>query len=210
MEAGRESAMITLFDNADSGNGYKIRLLFALLNIAHDRVEIDTYAGESRTAAYLARNPNGRIPLVELDDGSHLAESGAILHHFAVGTTYWPAALRDQSEALQWMFFEQYSHEPYIAVLRSWSRHGEMTEDRKAQWSWREGQGYSALDIMATHLSGRDWFAGDGVSIADIALFAYTHVAGDGGFDLDRYPAVRAWIERLEQLPGFIGFHDIR
>lgn len=201
--------MTVLFDNADSGNGYKIRLLFALLDVKHTRVEIDTYAGESRTPAYLARNSNGKIPLVELDDGTHLAESGAILYQFAVGTAFWPSALRDQSEALQWMFFEQYSHEPYIAVLRSWSRHGTMTDDRKAQWAWREAEGYRALGIMENHLQAHDWFAGDRASIADIALYAYTHVAGDGGFDLNRFPAIGAWIDRIEQLPGHIGFHDI-
>lgn len=202
--------MTVLFDNADSGNGYKIRLLFALLGIEHRRVEIDTYAGESRTPEYLERNRNGKIPLVELDDGSHLAESGAILYHFAAGTSFWPETLRDQSEALSWMFFEQYSHEPYVAVLRSWSRHGPMTDERKAQWAWREAEGYRALAIMEAHLQDRDWFAGDSVSVADIALFAYSHVAGDGGFDLNRFPAIKNWIGGMEALPGFIGFHDIR
>lgn len=201
--------MITLFDNADSGNGYKIRLLFALLGVAHERVEIDTYAGESRTPEYLARNANGKIPLVQLEDGSHLAESGAILYHFAVDTSYWPTTRRDQSDALHWMFFEQYSHEPYVAVLRSWSRHGPMTEERKAQWSWREGEGYRALQIMETHLDSAEWFAGTSASIADIALYAYTHVAGDGGFDLGRFAAVTGWCGRIEQLPGYVGFHDI-
>jgi glutathione S-transferase len=201
--------MPTLFDNADSGNGYKIRLLFALLRLAHTRIEIDTYAGESRTPAYLARNANGKIPLVELDDGSHLAESGAILYRFAVSTPFWPASLKGQSEALQWMFFEQYSHEPYVAVLRSWSRHGPMTDERKAQWEWRKTEGNKALAIMEAHLEARDWFAGDAASIADIALFAYTHVAGDGGFDLNQFPATEAWIDRVKGLSGFVSFDEI-
>lgn len=202
--------MPTLFDNADSGNGYKIRLLFALLDLVHTRIEVDTYAGESRTAEYLGRNANGKIPLVELDEGGHLAESGAILYRYAVGTPFWPSDLNVSSEVLQWMFFEQYSHEPYVAVLRSWSRHGAMTDERKTQWAWREKEGYRAFEVMEAHLQARQWFAGDAPSIADIALFAYTHVAGDGGFDLARFPAIGLWINRVKALKGYVAFDDIR
>lgn len=201
--------MLTFYDNADSGNGYKIRLMLALTGRPHRRVEIDTYAGETRTPEYLSRNANGKIPLLALDEGSHLAESGAILYYLAAGTRFWPADLVQQSTVLQWMFFEQYSHEPYVAVLRSWSRHGPMTDDRKAQWAWREAEGYRALGIMEDHLSGRDWFAGDGPSIADIALFGYTCVADQGGFDMARFPAINGWIERVTKLEGFVAFEAI-
>lgn len=201
--------MPKLFDNADSGNGYKIRLILALCGMTYERVEVDTYAGMSRTSDFLARNPNGKIPLLQLDDGSFLSESGAIMFHIAKGTAFWPATHRDQSIVLQWMFFEQYSHEPYVAVLRSWSRHGPMTEERRSQWETKKSEGYRALGILEDRLIDRNWIVGDGPTIADIALYAYTHVADQGGFELDRYPAIGGWIERMQALPGYIAFDDL-
>ncbi|WP_417518069.1 glutathione S-transferase family protein [Minwuia sp.] len=201
--------MPVFYDNADSGNGYKIRLLLAWLKLPHERVEIDTYAGESRTADYLARNPNGKIPTLALDDGSFVSESGAILFHLAQGTPFWPGERRAQTEVLQWMFFEQYSHEPNIAVLRSWSRHGSMTDERRTLWAGKEAEGYRVLGIMEDHLSDRDYVVGTAITIADIALFAYTCVAGQGGFDMSRFPAIGRWIDRIEALPGFIPFDRI-
>lgn len=195
--------MPRLYDNLDSGNGYKVRLLLSWLEIPFERVEVDTYAGESRQPAFLARSPNGKVPVLDLGDGDYLWESGAILFYLADGTGYLPDDRRARAEVLKWMFFEQYSHEPYIAVLRSWSRHGMLNEERKRQWAARESEGYRALDIMEGHLADRDWFVGEGPTIADIALFAYTHVAGQGGFDLGRYPAIRRWIGRIGSLPRF-------
>ncbi|MEC9346298.1 MAG: glutathione S-transferase family protein [Pseudomonadota bacterium] len=196
--------MLTLYDNADSGNGYKVRLLLHMLEIRFRRVEVAIFEGESRKPGFLRRNPNGRIPTVEFDDGSHLWESNALLWYFAEGTRFIPEERRARAEVLQWMFFEQYSHEPYIAVLRAWTRHGPVTELQQAQVPWREREGYRALGVMEAHLDGRDWFVDGRMSIADIALYAYTHVAGQGGFDLTEYPAVRAWLDRVAAQPGFV------
>ncbi|ANK80956.1 MAG: glutathione S-transferase [Rhizobiales bacterium NRL2] len=195
--------MLTLYDNLDSGNGYKVRLLLSWLEIPFERVEVDTYAGESRRPEFLARSPNGKVPVLDLGDGDHLWESGAILFYLADGTAFLPDDRRARAEVLKWMFFEQYSHEPYVAVLRSWSRHGPVTDERKRQWAARESEGYRALDIMEGHLESRDWFVGEGPTIADIALFAYTHVADQGGFEMGRYPAIRRWIGRVRSLPRF-------
>ncbi|PJK28455.1 glutathione S-transferase family protein [Minwuia thermotolerans] len=195
--------MLRLYDNLDSGNGYKVRLLLSWLEIPFERVEVDTYAGESRRPEFLARSPNGKVPVLDLGDGDCLWESGAILFYLADGTAFLPDDRRVRAEVLKWMFFEQYSHEPYIAVLRSWSRHGALTEERKQQWAARESEGYRALDIMEGQLERRDWFVGEKPTIADIALFAYTHVADQGGFDLGRHPAIRRWIERVRSLPRF-------
>jgi glutathione S-transferase len=195
--------VLTLYDNLDSGNGYKVRLLLSWLEIPFERVEVDTYAGESRRPEFLARSPNGKVPVLDLGDGDHLWESGAILFYLADGTAFLPDDRRARAEVLKWMFFEQYSHEPYVAVLRSWSRHGPVTDERKRQWAARESEGYRALDIMEGHLESRDWFVGEGPTIADIALFAYTHVADQGGFEMGRYPAIRRWIGRVRSLPRF-------
>ncbi|WP_416897904.1 MAG: glutathione S-transferase family protein [Minwuia sp.] len=201
--------MLKLYDNADSGNGYKVRLLLNWLERPFERVELDIFAGASRTPEFLALNPNGRIPTLQMEDGHCLAESGAILFYLAEDTPYWPTDKRARSEVLQWMFFEQYSHEPFIAVLRAWTRHGPMTDDRRSQWAAREKGGYAALDVMEGHLKDRKFLVGERPTIADIALFAYTHVADQGGFDLTGYPAVRAWIARIEELPRHIAIDDL-
>jgi len=194
-----------LYDTLYSGNGYKVRLLLTQLGIPFERVEIDILSGESRTPEFLARNPNGKIPVLELDDGSCLAESNAICWYFAQGTRFLPADRLRRARVLQWMFFEQYSHEPFIATSRFWMQHLPMTPDRRAALQEKRKEGNAALRVMDGHLASRPWFAGDAYTIADIALYAYTHVADEGGFDLTPFPAIRGWCERVRAEPGHVG-----
>jgi glutathione S-transferase len=195
--------MLKLHDYLESGNGYKVRLLLHQLAIPYQRIERDILRGETRTPGFLAKNPNGRIPLLELEDGSCLAESNAIQWYLAEGTPLLPEDRLQRAQVLQWMFFEQYSHEPYIAVLRFWTFAGWL-EEKAAQVPERRERGYQALGVMEGHLARRDWFVGERYSIADIALYAYTHVAGEGGFDLERFPAVRRWLARVAGEPRHI------
>ncbi len=193
-----------LYDYLDSGNGYKVRLLLAHLAIPYELVEVDILAGESRTEQFLAMNPNGRIPVIETDDCRTLAESNAILFYLAEGTNYLPEPRIDRARVLQWMFFEQYSHEPYIATSRFWLRHVEATTERERLLESKKEGGYAALGVMESHLADADFLVAGRYTIADIALYAYTHVADQGGFDLDGYPAVRRWLGRVAAQPGFI------
>ena len=196
--------MLRLYDNHLSGNGYKPRLLLSHLGRAYDHVEVDILKGESRTSEFLARNPNGRIPVLELDDGTCIAESNAILFYLAEGSRFLPADPLARALTLQWMFFEQYSHEPFIAVARHWIQHVEMSQAQRAQLPAKSEGGHAALAIMEGHLVGSDWFVGAGMTIADIALYAYTHVADEGGFDLASYPAVCDWLGRVREQPGHV------
>jgi glutathione S-transferase len=196
--------MPRLYDNLSSGNGFKCRLLLAQLGIAYERVELDIYGGASRTPEFLAKNANGRIPLLELDDGRRLAESNAILWYLADGTSYLPTERFARAEVLQWMFFEQYSHEPYIAVVRSLVKRIAPDDPRQAGIDEKRTRGYAALGVMEQHLAQRPFFVGERYSIADIALYAYTHVADEGGFDLAPYPAVRRWLLAVAATPGYI------
>ena len=196
--------MLRLYDNHLSGNGYKPRLLLAHLGQTYERVEVDILKGETRTPAFLAMNPNGRIPLLALEDGAYLAESDAILYYLAEGSRFWPDDRAARAFTLQWMFFEQYSHEPNIAVARHWLRHVAMTEAQRAQLPARQESGRAALAVMERHLARSPWFGGEGMTIADIALYAYTHVAEEGGFDLADYPAVSAWLARVAAEPGHV------
>ncbi|MBX6369170.1 MAG: glutathione S-transferase family protein [Rhodospirillales bacterium] len=193
-----------LYDNRSSGNAYKVRLLLHQLGIPFERVEIDIDRGESRTPEFLARNPNGRIPVLEIAPGRHLAESNAILWYLAEGTGFVAEDRRGRAETLQWMFFEQYSHEPNIATPRYWITHNLLTPEREAQLPAKRKLGYDALGVMETHLADRAFFVGERYSIADIALYAYTHVAEDGGFDLAPYPSVRRWLDRVAHEPRYI------
>ena len=195
--------MLTLYDDPVSGNGYKVRLLLAQLAAEYELVNVDIASGETRTPVFLARNPNGRIPLLGLPDGSYLAESNAIQFYLAEDTPFLPKTREERAQVLQWMFFEQYSHEPYVAVLRSWHHFG-LSEERSAQIPEKLERGYEALAVMEGHLGTRCFFVGEGYSIADIALFAYTHVAHEGGFDLAPYPALRAWIDRVYEQSRFV------
>jgi glutathione S-transferase len=196
--------MIRLYDYLPSGNGYKVRLLLTQLGIPFERIELDILKGTTRTPEFLQKNLNGRIPVVELEDGGFLAESNAILFYFAEGTPFLPADRWQRAQALQWMFFEQYSHEPNIATSRFWLQHLELTPERKAALAQKRPLGYAALDVMEKHVTGRSFFVGEQYSIADIALYAYTHVAGEGGFDLAKYLNIRAWLERVRSQPKHI------
>jgi glutathione S-transferase len=196
--------MLRLYDYLPSGNGYKVRLLLSQLGLKFELVERDILKGETRTPEYLAINPDGRIPLVRLADGRHLAQSNAILFYFAEGTPFLATDRFARAETLQWMFFEQYSHEPNIAVARFWIH----SLGKREKWAdrleprWRDG--YQALDVMERHLDGRRFFVEDRYGIADITLYAYTHVAEEGDFDLGRYPRIRAWLDRVADQPGHV------
>ena len=191
-----------LYNVAYSGNSYKVRLLRAQVGIACDIVEIDILQGESRTPEFLKINPNGRTPVLD-DNGFVLAESNAILAYLARGTKFLPEDRQRWALVFQWMFFEQYSHEPYIATSRFLLQHKPDTPERAAALAVRRDSGWAALKLMEGHLSKNDFFVGD-YSIADIALFAYTHVSHEGGFPLDDFPKIRAWIERVKAQAGFI------
>ena len=189
-----------------SGNCYKIRLAAAQLGIPLTLQDYPLYDGLTRKPQFLSKNPNGRVPLLEFEDGRTLAESGAILWHLSEGSKLQPADAWGRAQALQWMFFEQYSHEPYIAVGRFIKTYGtpEIQERRKNEWPMLIERGNAALGVMEGRLATHDWFAADRYSIADIALYGYTHCAGEGGFDLAKYPAVSAWLRRVAQQPGHI------
>jgi glutathione S-transferase len=196
--------MLKLHDNITSGNGYKVRLLLTLLGIPFARVEYDVDRGQTRTPAFLHLNANGRIPVLEFEDGRVLAESNAILCFLAEGTPFLPQDRFERALVLQWLFFEQYSHEPNIATLRYWITHDVLDDERRLQVAGKRRWGYAALDVMERRLDDRAWFVGEGPSIADIALYAYTHVAEEGEFDLGRYAAVRRWLDRVAAQPGHI------
>ena len=189
-----------------SGNCYKIRLAAQQLGVALILKNYGLHDGTTRKAEFLAKNPNGRVPALELEDGRTLAESGAILWYLGENTFLVPSDRWDRAEVLQWMFFEQYSHEPYVAVARFWVAFAPKEELEKRRHlipAWH-AKGNAALGVMENHLARRDWFAGGRYSIADIALYGYTHSAADGGFDLAAYPAVRAWLERVASEPGHV------
>ena len=194
--------MITIYGMSDSGNCYKVKLAVEQLRIPYRWVEVNSAKGETRTPEFLARNPNGKVPTITLEDGSHLAESNAILHFLAHGTPLLPAERLAQARALQWMFFEQYSHEPYIAVARFILYYLPPETPRRADLPRLHERGYQALGVMEQHLAKERFFAGGRYSIADIALYAYTHCAADGAFDLGRYPAIERWLERVRREPG--------
>lgn len=196
--------MPTLYDYLDSGNGYKCRLILALLNIPYARIELDLDKGETRRPQFLAKNPNGRIPALELDDGTVLAESNAILCYLADGTPFWPSDRLLKAQVLQWLFFEQYSHEPYVATPRWILRHLGRQHPRMAEMPERLEKGRAALAVMEQHLAKHDFFVGNRYSIADIALYAYTHRAHEADLDLAPYPALRRWLARVAAQPGHI------
>jgi len=196
--------MLRLYDYYDSGNGYKVRLLLTQLGLAFEYVEKDIMKGETRTPEFLALNPNGRVPVLQLDDGTALAESNAILFYLAEGTPYLPADKLERARVLQWLFFEQYSHEPYIAVVRFLLRHTAADDPRRSILEQRRKGGYDALGVMERHLAECSFFVANRYTIADVALYAYTHVCDQGGFDLGPYPAVRAWLARIETTPRYV------
>ena len=196
-----------LHEDPRSGNCYKIKLTAALLGLPLATRQYDIIAGETRTRDFLERvNPNGRIPVLQIGN-RFLPESNAACWYLASGSALIPQDSFDQADMLRWMFFEQYSHEPNIATMRFWLHFigsAQLSPQQKAQMMAKRIAGCEALSLMDGHLAGHDWFVGDSVSLADIALFAYTHVADEGGFGLGDYPAVERWIERVSQLPDFI------
>ncbi len=201
--------MLHLYDYLESGNGYKVRLLLTQLGLPFQRTELDILQGETRTAEFLAKNPNGRIPLLELSDGTCLAESNAIQWYLAEGTRFLPSDKLGRALALQWMAFEQYSHEPNIAVLRFWHHAGTLGDHSAEEIAAKRRGGEAALDVMDRHLSTSPYFVRDQYTIADIALYAYTHVAGEADFDLDAYPHVTAWLARVRIESGHIPITEV-
>jgi glutathione S-transferase len=189
---------LRLYDFLTSGNGYKIRLLLTQLGTPFKRVELDITQGATRTPEFLSKNPNGKVPLLEIEPNKYLAESNAILIYLSEGTEYLPYDRYLRAQVLQWLFFEQYSHEPYIAVPRFWISTLKKGEEYKDLIVSKHKQGYLALQVMENHLQSRLFFVNDKYSIADIALFAYTHVAPEGGYDLTGFPAINSWIERVK------------
>ena len=196
-----------LHQDPRSGNCYKIALTAALLGIPLEVRDYDIMKGETRTPEFLARvNANGRIPVLEIAD-KLLPESNAACWYLAEGSALIPRDRFDQADVLRWMFFEQYNHEPNVATLRFWLRfvgQDKLSEAQKAQIPAKRAAGEAALRLMDEHLARREWFVGDGATLADIALFAYTHVCEQGCFALDDYPAVSAWLARIKALPGFV------
>ena len=195
-----------LYDNAVSGNCYKVRLLLAHLGLPYERVDVDVVDRSNRKAVLGELNPALRVPTLVLDDGRPLAESNAILWYLGEGTRFVPDDRYLRAQVLQWMFFEQYSHEPNVAVLRFWAEAG-IEGDPREMAAKLEG-GYRALEAMERHLSGREFFVGEGPTVADLALYAYTHVADEGGFEMDRFAAIAAWLERVRALPGYVSITD--
>jgi glutathione S-transferase len=193
-----------LYDSPVSGNCYKVRLLFAHLGIPYGRRGLDVADRSDRPEVLGGLNPSLRIPTLVLDDGRPLGESGAILWYFGEGTGFVPDNRYERAQVLQWMFFEQYDHEPALAVVRFWVAYSGRPEAFADRLEERMGAGYRALDAMERHLVGRSYFVGEAMTLADIALYAYTHVAHEGGFDLGAYPAIRAWINRVAGEPGHV------
>jgi glutathione S-transferase len=195
---------VILYDSPVSGNCYKVRLLLAHLGIQYERRGLDVVDRSNRQEVLGGLNPALRVPTIVLDDGRPLAESGAILWYFGDGTRFVPEDRYERAQVLQWMFFEQYDHEPAIAVARFWLTYSGRPEQFEDRLEERTAAGYRALDSMERHLAGTEFLVGTEPSLADIALYAYTHVAHEGGFDLGAYPALREWLVRLAAVPGHV------
>ncbi|KRG45327.1 glutathione S-transferase [Stenotrophomonas pictorum JCM 9942] len=200
----KPDAPLTVHGMSTSGNCYKVRLLLEQLGARYRWIEVDSAGGQTRTPQFLALNPNGKVPVVELGDGRVLTESNAILFWLAEGTPLLPVDGWQRAQALSWMFFEQYSHEPYIAVARFISGWARDDSPRRDDLPRLREHGHAALAVMERHLSLATWFTGPDYGIADIALFAYTAVAEDGGIALSPYPAIQQWLQRVRAQPGFV------
>jgi glutathione S-transferase len=196
--------MITVHGYSPSGNCHKLRMLLGHLGREHRWIEIDSPRGATRTPEYLAKNPNGKVPMVEDESGRVMVESNAILTWLADGTPYFAGDAWQRAQTLSWMFFEQYSHEPFVAVARFIAGWTPLDSPRRADLPKLRDRGNDALGVMEKHLASNEWFSATGYGIADIALFGYTHCAEDGGFDLARFPGVVAWLDRVRAQPGFV------
>lgn len=196
--------MIKVYGDIASGNCYKIKLLLSLLNSEHEWIHVDILAGKTTEAAFTAMNPNGKIPLLEIAPGTYLSESNAILNYLAEGTQFLPQDRLDRARVLQWQFFEQYSHEPYVAVARFIAKYLGLPDDRREEYLAKQSGGHRALRVMETQLRQTRFLAGDRYTIADISLYGYTHVAAEGGFDLSHYPAILRWLKEIEHAPRHV------
>ncbi len=197
--------MLTVYGFAASGNCWKVTTILGLTGHTYRWVDVDSNAGETRTAEFLARNPNGKVPVVELADGQVISESCAILCHFAEGTRWLPAPGLARTRVLEWLFFEQYRHEPYIAVARNIISYLKQKDAQMARLRECWERGGRALDVMERRLGGHDWLTDAGPTVADLALCGYTQAADEGEFDLARWPGVRDWVARVLALPGVAG-----
>lgn len=200
--------MYKLYDFLPSGNGYKVRLLLTQLQIPFTRIELNILKGETRTPTFLAKNPNGKIPLLEITSDTFISESNAILYYLSQGTEYFPQDKYQQAQVMQWLFFEQYSHEPNIATLRYWISILKHKKKYQKEIEIRRKLGYAALNVMEQHLKERDFFVANRYTIADIGLYAYTHVASEGEFDLTNFPAINVWFKKIESQPRYITIED--
>ena len=196
--------MLKLYDFLPSGNCYKVRLLLTQLGIPFERIDVDILKGESRKPEFLSKNTNGRVPVLETESGQFLAESNAILFYLSADTDFFPKDVFEQAQVLQWLFFEQYSHEPFIATSRYWISILKKAEEYRESLQQKREPGYAALAVMEKHLTHHNFFVAERYTIADIGLFAYTHVADEGGFDLSQFPAIQAWMKRVQAQPRHI------
>ena len=196
--------MLKVYGDYRSGNCYKVKLMLHLLGREYQWLPIDILKGETQTAEFLAKNPNGKIPVLELEDGTCLWESNAILNLLADGSEFLPTEPRLRTQVLQWQFFEQYSHEPYIAVARFIQLYQGMPEARREEYEVCHVRGHKAFRVMEQQLQRTPYLVGEQYTLADIALYAYTHVAHEGGFDLSGYPAINAWLERIASHPRHV------
>ncbi|WP_148255443.1 glutathione S-transferase family protein [Aidingimonas lacisalsi] len=194
-----------IYGDTKSGNCYKVQLVCSLLNIDHEWIDVDILAGGTKSDDFLKKNPNGKIPLLELYEGETLAESNAIINYLAGGSALYPEGGLAQARVLQWQFFEQYSHEPYIAVARFINKYLGLPEEKVDEYASKQAGGHKALQVMEQQLGKTPYIAGENVTTADISLYAYTHVAHEGGFALEAYPAVLAWLDRVASLSNFKG-----
>ena len=192
-----------IYGDTQSGNCYKVQLVCQLLNIDHQWIDADILAGDTKSDDFLKKNPNGKIPLLELDSGETLSESNAIINYLAFGSDLYPNDRLAKASVLQWQFFEQYSHEPFIAVARFINKYLGLPADKADEYAAKQTGGHKALQVMEQQLAETPFLAGEKVTTADISLYAYTHVADEGGFELEAYPAIRAWLDRVAALPNF-------
>ena len=197
-----------IYGDMISGNCYKVKLVAALLDIAHEWIHVDIMSGGAKTGEFLRMNPNGKVPTLALDDGRCIAESNAIINYLAFDSPLFPADNFNKALVLQWQFFEQYSHEPYIAVARFINKFQGMPAERVAEYHAKQEGGHAALAVMEGHLEGRAYFVCESLSVADISLYAYTHVSHEGGFSLDGYPNIKNWLARVAAHPGYVSMTD--
>jgi len=199
-----EVGVLKIFGDIQSGNCYKVKLLASFLGIKHEWIHVDVLSGEIETSDFLSKNPNGKIPVLETEDGRYISESNAILHYLACDSKYFPSDNYEKAKVLQWQYFEQYSHEPYIAVARFISKYLGLPPDRKEEFDSKQEGGRKALKIMESQLEKTPYLVGNNLTIADISLYGYTHVADEGGFDLSVFPAIETWLRKVSSHPGYI------